>query len=333
MKHPYQAGRGRTGRRVFCVAKAIGPANVTGPRLAWVAGLTITLVLAVPAGSLAQQAGTRSSVTPVHENADQEGATAADTVSVDSLSAAPDVEPSNPAATSAAGDETETAGRQAVAAGMPDAFPFAQNEIPEGFPSFGLAIGVGGYLSSFKTVEQAFHAIEDAYRAGGFFVPAAKDVELGPMVLATLKVRFTPWLDAGFQIGRAGAGTGDKVSLMGGLVSGRYALSPAGKVSLFAGLGGGTYRFSFTRGYGVQVSPIDGGGGYYELDAITLEGGGDYWTTVGGLAIRVWPGGALEVAAQYLGTGDVSAAATKAGEVRLNMSGAMIGISITSSLF
>ena len=50
-----------------------------------------------------------------------------------------------------------------------------------------------------------------------------------------------------------------------------------------AGLGGGAYRFSFKRDYGVRVSPNDGVG-YYELESITLEGGGGYWTAAGGLA-------------------------------------------------
>jgi len=346
MKRPFQVERGTTGRRVSWVQHAIGPANVTGPRLALAAGLIVALAFVEPAGSLAQQTVTLSFVTgapvpaaivggglvqaPAYANADQEGATAADTVSVDSLSAAPDAEPSNPPATSAGGDETRMAGRPAIAAGISDVFPFAQNEVPETFPSFGLSIGVGGYLSGFATVERAFHAIEDAYRAGGFFVPRAGDVRLGPMVLPTLKVRLNQWLDVGFQMGRAGDGTSDKVKLMGGLVSGRYALSRAGKVSLFAGLGGGTYRFSFRRGYGVQVTPIDGRGGYYELDAIMLEGGGGYWTTVGGLTIRALPRGTLEALVQYVGTDDVSTDASQAGEVRLNMSGAMIGVSITS---
>lgn len=331
-------GAGRASRRA-------GLALVT--RLAFAAGLIAALALAQPARPLAQQAVTLSSVTgapvpaamagsgfaeaPAPANVDERSGTASDTLGVDTVRTTPDAEPSSPPPTSAGAARIWMADRPAVAANTSDTsdiLPFAQNEIPTTFPSVGLAIGFATYLSGFTTVEQAFHTLEDTYRAGGFSVPRAGDVDLGPMLLPTLKARFTKWLDVALQLGRA-KGSNDELTLKGGLVSGRYTLPRADRVSLFAGLGAGTYRFSFQRDYGVRVSPVEAGG-YYRLDRITIEGGGRYWTTAGGLTIRAGPHGAFEVLVQYLGTGDVSTDARSAGKVSLNMSGAMIGVSFTS---
>ena len=314
MKRSLHARRGTmTGHRASWL-QAFAPAHVTGPRPAFAAGLIAVLALAQPAGSFAQQAG--------------------NSIVVDTLSATPNVEPPGPATTPMGGAAPLRADRPPAAGNDPDILPFAHNEVPESFPSFGFAFGAGGFVPGFATVDQAFRAIEDVHRAEGFSVPSAADVRLGPILLPTLKVRLNRWLDVAFQMGRTlnskgrePQGSIDQLTLMGGLVSGRLALSPAGRVSLFAGLGGGTYRFSFRRNYGVRVSPNDGNGGYYELEAITLQGGGGYWTTAGGLTIRAFPRGALEALAQYVGTGDVS---TQAGDVRVNMSGTMIAVSITS---
>lgn len=325
MKRSLHASRGTMAGRKGRWVQAAGPAQVPGPRPAFAAGLIAALALVQPASSLAWQ-HVALSVTA-----------AGDTIGVDTLSATPDAEPPGLPATPAGGAETRLGDRSAVAADLSDTLPFAQNEVPESFPSVGFSIGVGGYVSSFAAVERAFHAMEDVHRAGGFSVPRAADVRLGPILLPTLKVRLNRWLDVAFQMGRTlgsksggdqEPGSTDQLTLMGGLVSGR--LSPAGRVSLLAGLGGGMYRFSVRRDYGVRVSPTDGSGGFYELESITLEGGGGYWTTAGGLSIRAWPRGTLDALAQYVGTGDVSTNATSAGDVRVNMSGTMIAVSITS---
>jgi len=236
-------------------------------------------------------------------------------------------------ATSSFAQQADTSSSEAgapVVAEMSDTFPFAHNGVPESFPSVGVSVGGGGYLSSFAAVERAFRAIEDVHRAAGYPVPSAQGVRTGPLVVPGLKVRFNRWLDVGFQMVRSGGAATDKMTLIGGLVSGRTALSPGGKVSLFAGVGGGTYRFSFRRAYGVRVSANDGYGGYYELEDITLVGGGGYWTTAGGLTLRAFPRGALEAQIQYFGTDDVSTDTAGAGEVRLNMSGATLALSIVS---
>ena len=206
-----------------------------------------------------------------------------------------------------------------------EVLPFARNPLPRTFPSVGAGISYGPYLADFTSVERAFRAVEDYYRAAGYFLPEAAPVDLGPMTMPSLRVRLTPWLDAAFQAGRTGA-TVDQLTLLGGLVSGLYTPRSADYVSLFAGLGGGAYGFSFERGYGARVSPIDPGGGYYVLDKLTLKGGGRYWTAAGGLTIRSGHYIAFEAFGQYFGTGDVSTT-TQAGEISLNLSGAMIGVS------
>jgi hypothetical protein len=312
MKNPLDAGRGpTTDRRTSWMRHAAGPADAPGPRPALAAALIVALALVQPASSFAFQAG-------------------GDPIGVDTLSTTPDVESPDPPAMTAGASKTPMANRPPVEADMSDVFPFANNVVPESFPSVGFALGVGGCLSSFTSVEAAFHAMEDVYRADGFPVPSARDVEPGPMVMPTLMVRLNPWLEGRFQMGRAGGATADRVTLLGGLVSGRVPLSPAGKVSLLAGLGGGSYRFSFVRSYGARVSSTDANGGYFELETITLHGGGGYWTAGGGLAVGAFPRGALEARIQYVGTGDVTANTTRAGDVRVNMSGAMLSLSIVS---
>ena len=217
--------------------------------------------------------------------------------------------------------------RPTVAADTSDILPFARNEIPETFPSVGFAIGLAKPLAGFTTVERAFQNLEDTYRAGGFPVPRAGAVDLVLMVMPTFKVRLNRWLDVACQMGRS-TGPRDELKLMGGLVSGRHTLR-ADNVSLFAGLGAGAYGFSFKRDYGAQITAVDSNGGHYRLESLTLRGGGRYWTTAGGLTIRTGKHGAFEVLVQYLGTGDVSTALTRAGDVSLNISGAMIGVSST----
>ena len=221
-----------------------------------------------------------------------------------------------------------TLARPPVALAQSDGPFTAQAEIPETYPSVGATFGMGWYLSDFSAVERAFHSIENAYAAGGYTVPPARDVDLPPIVLPSIRVRLSPWIEATLQAGRA-EGMSDELGLVGGLVSARYPLKRPGKVFLLVGAGAGIYRFSFARSYGVQISPVDGNGGYYELDQITLAGRGSYWTAAGGLSIRAWRRGAVEASVQYVGTGDVSTDLTRAGRVSLNMSGAMIGLSVT----
>jgi hypothetical protein len=326
------------------VPREFRPAISAGPRPAFAAGLIVALALAQPASAFAQQPVIRSFLTgdPVpatilggglaraaaRANVDEATRTVSDTLDVNAP-AAPLHAEVPPAASDRAGIRL---GEPPAAIGNDsDILPFAHHEVPESFPSIGLAIGFGAYLSGFASIEQAFHTMEDAYRAGGFSVPSAADVELPPMVLATIRLRLSRRFDLSAQVGRA-TGVSDELRLLGGLASAHYWLSPTGKASLWAGLGGGTCGFSSTRNYSAQITPVDGNGGYYVLDTITLEGGATYWTAAGGLAIRMWPHGALEGQVQYLGTGDASTGATRAGDVRVNMSGTLIAVSITANL-
>ena len=285
----------------------IRPATAAGLRVVLVAGLIAVLALTCPAAGLARAA------------VDAPSPTAGDTIRVDTLTATPDAEPSNPAATPA---------RPAATWEGANILPFAHNEIPATYPEVSVAFGLAAYLSSFTEVEHAFRAIEEVYRAAGYSVPVAADVATGPMTLATLTVWLNRWLDVSCQLGRTGSAD-NELRLLGGIVSGRYTLPAAGKVSLRAGLGGGANGFSFSRAYGVQVTPFDGSGGYYTLERITLKGGGRYWTAAGGLTIRTGPHGALDALIQYVGMGDVSTDTARAGKVSMNLSGAMIGASFT----
>ncbi|MGH7731311.1 MAG: hypothetical protein ACRENJ_08685 [Candidatus Eiseniibacteriota bacterium] len=214
----------------------------------------------------------------------------------------------------------------AVGEAASDLLPFAHNHVPEKFPSFGITVGFSKYLSSFATVEQAFHAIEDVHRAEGFSLPPAEGVRLSPMVLPTFRLQFDRSFGAALQIGWAD-GPRDDLRLIGGLVSGRTTRWPGDRISFFAELGGGRYEFKFTRSYGARITPFDGAGGYYELERIVLKGSGSYWTTAGGLTLHAGPRGAIEALVQYVGTDDVSTDAAGAGRVSLNLSGTMIGVS------
>lgn len=210
-----------------------------------------------------------------------------------------------------------------------DTLPFARNQLPETFPSVGAAIGVGFYVTKFPSVAAAFHAIEDAYRAQGYSVSAARDVDLGPMLFATLTVRTNRWMDVALQLGRSGlegseVRNHDDLWFAGLLVTGRYQPTAAGSVSLFGGAGGGIYEFSFGRRYGAQLND------YFVLEDVALEGGGAYATAAGGLTFRPGPRTSLELQVQYVGTGNVATEQTSAGRIHVNASGAMIGASFTS---
>ncbi len=223
-------------------------------------------------------------------------------------------------------EDARTPGRPGPADSS-DILPFARNPLPATFPSVGLSLSYAGFLSGFETVEEAFRSMENFYRGGGYPVPQAAPVEPGPLLLSTLELRLNERIDVALQAGRAGSQV-DEFKLLGARLSGRFTPTSARNLSLRAAFGAGVYGFKFERRYAAQISAPDANGGYYRLEQVVLDGGGRYWSVAGGLVLRSGPRGAFEAFIQYLGTGNV-ATSTSAGEVSLNLSGAMIGGSFT----
>lgn len=210
----------------------------------------------------------------------------------------------------------------------PDVLPFAKNELPTTYPSVGVGLGVGSYRADLGRVKQAFHTMEGVYRTAGYSIPNAREIHLDAMALWKLAVRLNKAWDVALQLGRSN-GESNQLRTTGVLVSRRFASTAGGGFSLVAGLGGGTYGFSFMQSYGVTVSPVDANGGYYVLDKIVLKGGGNYWTGTGGFKFRPGMHTAVDVLAQYVGMNDASANTERAGRISMNLSGVMVGASLT----
>jgi len=145
------------------------------------------------------------------------------------------------------------------------------------------------------------------------------------MALWTLTMHFEKVVDVALQLGRSN-GQDSRLRMTGVLVSRRIASAANGDLLLVAGVGGGAYGFSFTRHYGVAISPIDVNGGYTSLERIVLEGGGNYWTGRGGLTLRPGQHVSVDLLTQYVGMND---ATEDTGTISMNLSGFMFGGSIT----
>lgn len=251
--------------------------------------------------------------------------TAGDSTVVDTPTASPETAPSNPDSTAVIPAAGATAAAVATVP-LENTLPFTENQLPHSYPELSVELGLAAFMSGLTGVDEAFNKIEDVYAAAGYPLPATSTASPGSMLLATLTVWLNDWLDVACQLGRT-LNEDSEVRLLGGIVSGRKTLPDSKNVSVHAGLGGGVSGFSFLRRYGAQVSPVDGSGGYYELESIELNGGGPYWTIQGGVSIRTGPHGALNGLIQYVGMGDVSTTTANAGPVTVNVSGAMIGAS------
>jgi hypothetical protein len=208
-----------------------------------------------------------------------------------------------------------------------EVLPFAKNELPRESFAVGMGAGVATYVVDLKEVDRAFRAMEDEHRNNGYSIPSGRGSPLGPMALWTVTMHFEKAVDVALQLGRSD-GEDTRLRTTGLLVSRRIASAANGDILLVAGLGGGTYGFSFTRHYGATISPVDGSGGYTTLDAIVLEGGGNYWTGRGGLTLRPGQHLSVDLLTQYVGMNDASGA-QGAGRTTINLSGFMFGGSIT----
>lgn len=206
--------------------------------------------------------------------------------------------------------------------------PFTRNPVPIRYPRVSFAIGIGGFQSGFRGAEDAFRALEDSIRAGGYAVPSSKVQQSHGLFLMTLGVDFTPALEAALQFGQT-SDPDNEVLLVGGLVSRRYTLPRAENVSLLAGLGVGAYGLQLKQRYGVVISPVDGIGGFTTLDFIQLKGDGRYGTLAGRLAVRAGPTVAFEALVQYFFMSELSMDAGSTGRMRVNPSGATLGVSFT----
>lgn len=266
----------------------------------FVAGLVVSMFAVVhPLPALAQGADPDSSTTGVD-------ATAEATTLTETL---PDVVIDPPLAR---GKQTEV-------------LPFAKNELPRESFSVGIGAGVGTYKVDLKEVDRAFRTMEDGHRNNGYSIPGRRESHLDPMALWTLTMHFEKAVDVVLQLGRSN-GQDNRLRTTGVLVSRRIASAANGDLLLVAGVGGGEYGFSFTRHYGVTISPIDGSGGYTSLERIVIEGGGNYWTGRGGLTLRPGQHVSVDLLTQYVGMRDASVDTPR---ISMNLSGFMFGGSIT----
>lgn len=213
------------------------------------------------------------------------------------------------------------------AGARPDRLPFAGNPLPMEFPRLGAGFGAGAYVGGMDDIEQAFRAMEDAYRAAGFDIYSPPVFEPDPMLIYTLTLSVSRRLDLTGQVGDMDSGSG-RLRTAGVLVTGRVASTAGEEVALYAGLGAGNYRFSFTGTYNAAM-PRDSTGGYWVLDDVTLEGGGTYWSGAGRLALRPRFHMTIDLIAQYLGTSEVSADTPHAGRISVHMSGVLLGAALT----
>jgi len=205
--------------------------------------------------------------------------------------------------------------------------PFAGNERPRSYPEISVGIGPGEYVSSFRGAAEAFRALEDSVRRAGYAISPAAGFRSGSVFVVTVGVSVNPRAGISFQLVQTNEAD-DDVLLAGAFVWRSLLLSRRESFSLGGGLGGGVFRFRFTRRYGVIVSPIDSGGGYTQLDDVRFEGQGAYGTLAGRAALRAGPRLRLEGTVQYLAMGDVSDEITGLGRQSINVSGALLHLSI-----
>jgi hypothetical protein len=263
---------------------------------------------------------------PAHAAAADLTRTAGDSSQVDTLSAKPDTVRAIPDSTAAIPAAEPMLTDSAATTHLQNSLPFEQNELPHSYPEVSVSFGVAGYSMDVARVEDAFNKMEQVYIDAGYSLPPGKDVSPGAMYLATLTVWPSPFVDVACQAGQS-QNEDNKITLVGGIISGHYTFPDARNVSVQVGLGGGGSGFSFMKRYGAQVSPVDGSGGFYSLESIELKGGGGYWTTQGGVTLRIGPHGAVRGLIQYLGMGDVSTTTARAGDITVNVSGTMFGAS------
>ncbi len=212
-----------------------------------------------------------------------------------------------------------------------DLLPFAGNDKPAHYPSFGIGLGVGMYHSEMTGVEAAFAAIEDGYRAAGASVPRVATIDLDPMQLLTISFRpnntFLFACEAGFSGNEFKNSISTKVKMIGGLAYAHYAPGANRMLTLFAGLGGGACRFSMTKPYNATLASYNDGSRDI-LKHISLNGGGSYFTTSGGLTFHMAPQAAFEIFAQHVSMKTVSTV-TPEGPVSVDLAGTIFGVRLT----
>jgi hypothetical protein len=226
----------------------------------------------------------------------------------------------------ASNDTVEVAVQSPAPAPPPEGLPFAKNEIPGG-PRLGVGAGIGTYAVSLGSVERAFGRIEDVYRSQGYSLPRTH-LELDAMRLYRVTLRLGRNYNLACQVGRSKSQLTD-LKMIGGLLTRRVVSSASGDAALAVGLGGGSFSFSFTRPYGVQVSPTFGDGSYDYLRSVTLEGSATYLAGAGGVTLRPATHVAFDGLVQYVRVADASTDTERAGRVSMNLSGVVLGASLT----
>ncbi len=251
---------------------------------------------------------------------------AADTVRVDSLAAAPPAPSPADAAGRSLADASSIVSWTEERRQRSTLLPFADHPLPETYPAFSFGIGLASFQSSFRGSGKAFAAVEDSIRAGGYTVPSSSGIRSEGMLLLTLDASFNRSLDAMIQLGHS-EDPDNRLRLVGGLVSGRYSPPKADWLSLLAGLGGGAFDLRLQRHYGVSITPVSGSGTYTTLDKIRFKGAGTYGTVAGRLAVRATPNMVIEGAVQYFLMSRLSTDLGGAGRSSVNASGTLLGIS------
>lgn len=221
-------------------------------------------------------------------------------------------------------------GRYAAERDESDLLPFARNETPRR-PHPRIRIGFGNGLCSYQTpldgIEEAFDATENAYRAMTYTIPHPHRISIDPIQLATMSFEFNDTYAVTAQAGTSGEDA-PRIGLLGGLISARM-FPFKGRVAAFtAGIGAGEYHFAFEKHYHAYLGTTESDGKRY-LERVNIRGGCTYFTAAGGVTFFAGRHFAFDLFAQYIGMSDKLADMPHARKVEFNLSGTMLGATIT----
>jgi hypothetical protein len=204
-----------------------------------------------------------------------------------------------------------------------DTLPFAGNDLPAHYPSFGFGYGILANQAGYHDLEHALTRMEDFYRQQGFTIHRHRRVGLDRLQFWSLALRLNRHIDIVAEVGRVSEKQGylhtsDTMALI------HWTPRPGNSPGLFAGLGGGEYAFSWKQEYHDPVSPV-GSGGWYELESIRFSWHGVYASAVAGVALRPSTNTLIEIYGQHLMMKTVRVQSLNVGRLSIDLSGSLLG--------